>query len=441
MKHAPSIACVLVAVLSAQVPGEDWNRFRGPNGNSVVDTATLPTSWSEQSNVRWKVKIPGRGWSQPIVTGDRIFVTTAVCPNEEKPRRGERGIVPDAQDARKNDYQWKLVCVDANSGEIQWERTVFEGKPVQPKHRTNTYASETPATDGECVIAYFGMRGIACYDLEGNLKWRKGLGAFPTQAGWGTGSSPVIFDDKVYVQCDNQQSSFLIALNKQTGDEISKIDRDEKSNWSTPYLWKNKLRTELVLAGGLKMRSYDPQTGKLLWQLAGNGRTSVSPVGNDELVYLDSVEGFQGSPGQLMAVKAGASGEIPLKEDGTAGEFLAWSHNLHSYRNASPLLHDGCLYQLEQSQGIVRCFDARTGDLKYQQRLPETVGFTASPWVNDGKLFFLDETGLTVMAEPGPELKILGTNRLDDDMFWASIAVYKNRLLIRGMQHLYCIAN
>jgi len=291
------------------------------------------------------------------------------------------------------------------------------------------------------VIAYFGMRGIACYDLEGNLKWRKGLGAFPTQAGWGTGSSPVIFEDKVYIQCDNQNSSFLIALNKQTGDEVWKIERDEKSNWSTPYLWKNKLRTELVLAGGVKMRSYDPQSGKLLWELAGSGRTSVSPVGNDDLIYLDSVESFQGSPGRLVAVKAGASGEISIDAKRDSDGFVLWSNTLHSYRNASPLLHDGCLYQLEQSQGIVRCFDAVTGELKFQQRLPDAVGFTASPWANDGLLFFMDETGLTVAAEPGTKLNIVAENRLDDEMFWASIAVHKDHLLIRGLQHLYCIAN
>jgi outer membrane protein assembly factor BamB len=318
----------------------------------------------------------------------------------------------------------------------KWRFRVAVGRS---KHRGNTYASETPATDGKLVIAYFGMKGIACYDVDGELKWSKSLGAFPTQAGWGSGSSPILYDKAVLVQCDNEQASFLVALDKTTGDELWRIDRDEKSNWSTPYLWNNKRRTELVVAGGKRMRSYEPATGKLLWEMAGSGRTSLSPVGDRELLYVDSVATFQGSPGRLAAIRAGASGDISLAESATSSEFIAWSIMLNSYRNASPLLYGNCLYMLEQSQGIVRCYNATTGDMHYQNRIPEATGFTASPWANLGTVFLQDDSGLTVAIKPGPEFKVLASNRLDDDIFWSSAAVCGDGLLLRGMKHLYCI--
>lgn len=420
--------------------GEDWSGFRGPRGNSVVDSVSLPSQWGDDSNVRWKVKIPGRGWSQPVVAGDRIFVTTAICENEEKPRRFEGGIVFGAVDATKNDYQWKVLCVSADSGEVLWEDVAYAGKPAMPKHRSNTYASETPATDGERVVAYFGMRGMICYDLAGKRLWEKSLGEYPMQAGWGTGSSPVIHGNLVFLQCDNNTSSFLAALDKKTGDEVWRVAREEKSNWSTPYVWKNKVRTELVVAGGTKMRSYELETGKLLWEMAGSGRTSVSPVADDEMIYLDSVQSFAGSPGNLVAVRAGATGDISLPNPKTtSNQFVAWSTSITSYRNASPLLHGDGVYMLDQVQGIVRCYDSKSGKLRFQERLPESAGFMASPWSNQGKVFLLDETGLTVVAEPGQKLNIVASNRLNDEMFWSSMAVSGDRLILRSMQHLYCI--
>ncbi|HEY2249469.1 MAG TPA: PQQ-binding-like beta-propeller repeat protein, partial [Planctomycetaceae bacterium] len=336
---------------------------------------------------------------------------------------------------------WKLLCLAVETGKVVWEQTVHEGQPRFGKHRTNTFASETPATDGERVIAYFGNTGIWCYDFEGKRLWTKDLGAFPTQANWGTGSSPVLYGDAVFVQCDNEQSSFLVALDKRTGDELWKVARDEQTNWSTPYLWKNNKRTELVTAGGKKTRSYAPATGKLLWEMQGSGRTALSPVGNDELLYVDSVVRFMGSPGQFVAIRAGASGDISLKPKETASPAVAWSVTLNAYRNASPLLYADCLYTLEQNQGVVRCFDARTGKLNYQKRMPEATGCNASPWVMGNRIFCLDEVGLTVAFEPGPEFKVVASNKLDDEMFWASAAVSGNRLILRSLENLYCICD
>lgn len=441
MKVCRNLAVVLgLGFVAASALGNEWTQFRGPNGNSVANEAKHPAEWSEDSNVAWKVKIPGRGWSQPVVAGDKVFVTTAVTENEEKPKRFDGGVTPGAKDATKDDYQWKVFCLSLKTGKVLWEQTPYEGKPPMPKHRGNTYASETPVTDGERIIAYFGNKGLACYDLAGKPQWSKSLGEFPMQAGWGSGSSPVIVGDAVVIQCDNNKSSFLLGLDKKSGDELWRIARDEQSNWSTPYLWKNKLRTELVVAGGKKMRSYDPVTRELLWEMAGSGRTSVSPVGDDELLYVDSVQGFWGSPGRFAAIRAGASGDISLPDEKTtSSKFVAWSLMFKSYRNSSPLLFGGGLYMLEQSGGIVRCFDPKTGKVLYQQRLPESTGFAASPWANDGKVFLLDDSGVTVVLEPGPEFKLISSNRLNDEIFWSSAAISQSQLLLRGQQHLYCI--
>lgn len=436
-----SFFAVLLVGFPAPSMADDWSQFRGPRGDGVVQDSKIPEHWSEKSHVAWRVPIPGRGWSQPIVAGNRIFVTTANSDEEEKPRRGEMGIVPGAADSRKHFYRWKLLCLAAQTGAVVWEQTVHEGKPRFGKHRTNTFASETPATDGERVVAYFGMTGISCYDLDGKRLWTRDLGAFPTQANWGTGSSPVLYGDAVFVQCDNEQSSFLIALDKRSGDVLWQVARDELTNWSTPYVWKNRERTELVAAGGNKTRAYAPSTGELLWEIQGSGRTSLSPVGSDELLYVDSVTKFMGSPGKLVAIRAGAAGDISLKPKETSSPAVAWSVTLNSYRNASPLLYAGCLYMLEQNQGVVRCFDAQTGKLNYQNRMPQATGCNASPWAMGNRIFCLDEVGLTVAFEPGPEFKVVASNKLEEDMFWASAAVAGNRLLLRSLQHLYCITD
>ncbi len=430
----------LMSVIAVTLHGADWNRFRGPDGNSIVEGAVLPTEWSEDSHVAWKVKIPGRGWSQPVVVGDRVFVTTAFAENEEKPKRYDGGLPGDARNATQDEYQWKVYCLSVATGKILWEDTPYSGKPAQPKHRGNTYASETPATDGERVVVYFAAQGVVCYDVAGKKLWEKDLGVYPMQAGWGAGSSPILYHDSVLIQCDNEQKSFLVALNKNTGDEQWRINREEKSNWATPYLWKNKLRTELVLAGGKKMRSYNPDDGTLLWEMAGSGRTALSPVGDDELLFVDSVYWFQASPGRLAAIRAGASGDISLPDEKTlTNKDVAWSMMFKSYRNSSPLLYKDCLYMLEQSAGIVRCFNAKTGKVHYQQRLPDSPGFASSPWANDGKVFLLDDAGNTVVLEAGPQYKLLASNHLNDEIFWSSPAVAGDQLLIRGMQHLYCI--
>lgn len=330
------------------------------------------------------------------------------------------------------------MCLDRATGKVLWENLAKEGKPSIAIHSTNTYASETPIIDGERLYVYFGMTGLYCFDLEGKQLWNKDLGTFNMMNGWGAGSSPAIDGDRIFVQCDNEQKSFIAAFDKKTGEELWRKPRDERSNWSTPFVWKNKVRTEIVTGGGTKMRSYDPKTGELLWELGGSvSRCSATPVGDEELLYVGSGGGMGGN-GPLFAVKAGAKGDITPSGDSETSEGVAWTVERAGPPMASPLLYRGNLYVLDQRGGLLSCYDAKTGKQHYKQRITGAKGFTSSPWAGDGKVFCLDESGQTFVIEAGNELKLLATNKLDD-MFWSSAAFAGDQMLLRGIDRLYCI--
>ena len=497
------IAGVCLMLISANCAvGQNWPQWRGPQSNGLSPEKKLPSEWGPDKNIAWKVAIPGAGWSQPIVWGDKIFITTAVTENQRKPQAGDfnpmatadgpdvdfgfgrrPGGFPGRDDSNRDEsnrerpdrggpggerrgpggpggerrgpsgfpgfgepspppdkiYVWKVMCLDSNTGKIIWEGTAHSGKPRTTVNRNNTYASETPVTDGERVIAYFGNTGLYCYDMSGKPLWSKDLGAYKMQMGWGTGSSPVLHGDRVFIQCDNDEKSFLVALDKKTGDQLWRLERDEKSNWSTPYIWKNKQRTELIIAGGTKLQSHNPENGELFWEMDAGGRNSLTPVGDQEYLYSDSVDRMMGGRGPIVAIRAGASGDISLKDGETSNAFVAWSVPLRTFRVSSPLLYDGRLYMLDQQRGQVRCYDARTGKENYTERLEGAKGFSSSPWASDGKVFCLDETGLTVVLKAGPEFEVLTTNKLDET-FWSSVAVVGENLLLRGVDNLYCIA-
>jgi outer membrane protein assembly factor BamB len=441
-----SLAACLVAI--ANIGAEDWPQFRGPEGNGRV-SASLPTEWGADRNIAWTATISGIGWSQPISSGDRVFVTTAVSSEPARPDPGNTGPgvslleglglggklgldPPDVQ------CQWKVLCLDGATGRILWEQVAREGRPTIRIHTNNSYASESPVTDGECVYALFGMTGLYCYDLAGRLQWSKELTPLPMQFGWGTGSSPVLWENSLFVLCDNDESSFLLALDKRTGAEQWRVERDERSNWSTPYLWKNSLRTELVTSGGSRMRSYDPATGTLLWEMQASGRTALTPVGDAELLYVDSCDRLQGHSGILAAICPGASGDISLKRGESENQSVAWSIRLNAYRIASPALCAGGLYLLEQRGGLLRGFDAKTGKELVRRRLPGAGGFTASPLVSGNRIYCLDENGRTFVVEPGPELSVVADNELSG-MAWATPGVLGDKLLVRTLDRLYCI--
>jgi outer membrane protein assembly factor BamB len=404
----------------------DWPQFRGPDANGLADEANLPDQWDAEANVKWKAAIPGSGWSAPVVANDRIIVTTAVSEGE------------DNQDSV---HRYEVHCFDLASGMPLWHRVASESKPRIPKHPDNTYASETPVTDGQRIVAYFGMTGVFCYDFDGNLLWQKDLGAFPMDGDWGTSSSPAMHEGLVFLQVDNEQDSFLVALEAATGDEKWRIARDEKSNWSSPVLWTNSQRTELITSGNV-IRSYDPQTGALLWELTvGGGRSCSSPAPYGDVLLVgreDRSERGQGAGG-LFAIRAGGAGDITPPEGATESASVIWSNRRAAPGMASPILLDGLVYILSRRGGIVGCYDADTGKEVYRKRLAGSREFWASPWSADGKLFCPGESGATHVLAAGAEYRPLHTNQLDG-RFWASSALADGQVLLRSTDTLYCIA-
>lgn len=417
---------------------ENWPRFRGPGGLGISDEHPVPTTWDAKTNVVWQVEVPGRGWSSPIIWGDRVFVTAVLNDKTPAPRKGLYiqdliGKVP------PGDHVWKLYCHDFATGKLRWERTVHKGIPNGPIHLKNTYASETPVTDGQHIYAFFSNLGVYCFDMDGNAKWSMPVEARKTRMGWGAGSSPVLHGDRLYMVNDNEESSYLLALDKHSGKEVWRTERDEKSTWGTPLVWQNKQRTEIVTAGTKQVRSYD-LTGKLLWEFGGMSSISIpSPFAQGEVLYvasgyvLDSVR-------PVYAIKPGAAGDISLKDKQTSNDAIAWRQPLAGPYHPTPLVYDGQVYVL-LDRGFLASYDARTGKEMYaKQRIdPGADKFTASPVTAAGKIYCLSEDGDTFVIRAGPTFEVLGKNSLDE-MCLATPALSRGSIVLRTITKLYRIA-
>ncbi len=419
---------------------DGWPKWRGPDGSGVAQGTNLPDTWSATEGVFWKRDIPGRGWSSPVVWRDRVFLTTVVNQGEtEEPKKGLY-FGGNRLEPPKTVHQWKVFCLDLATGEVRWERQVHQGLPTGPLHVKNSYATETPATDGQRVYCYFGNLGLFCFTLDGEPVWERRVATHPTRFGWGTAASPALAGERLYLVNDNDDESYLVALETRTGEELWRVDRDEKSNWATPFVWRNELRTEIVTPGSGKIRSYDLD-GKLLYELGGMSSIAIpTPIAADELLYVTS--GYvldKRKP--LFAIRPGASGDISLGEDETTNEFIAWCQPKAGPYNPSPIVYDKYLYVLLDG-GFLACYNATMGEEVYaKQRFPRGGWFTSSPWAYDGKIFCLNEEGATSVVQAGPEFKVLQTNELaDDDMCLATPAIVGDKLLIRTTARVYCIA-
>jgi len=422
----------------AHADAENWASFRGAGLRGVSDASDIPETWSADKNIAWNIRVPGRAWSSPIIWGDKVIVTTAVTNAElETPKKGLYfgGNRPKPHDAT---YTWQVHCYSLNDGKLRWKKVAKKAKPRTAVHLKNTYASETPVTDGKHIYAYFGSAGLYCYDMDGNLVWEKSLGIFKTRYAWGTASSPILHEEKLFVQCDNEGQSFVVALDKASGKELWRVQRKGGSSWATPYIWQNDKRTELVTSATEAVRSYDPATGKLLWQLRGMSSIVITtPFSAHGLLYINS--GYVGDKTKpIYAIRSGAKGDISLPRYETSNDFVAWSSQKIGTYNPTPVLLDDRLYVL-YDRGIMGCFDARSGKLIYKERMEGGVGrFTSSPWAHGGKVYCANEDGDTWVIEPGDSLKVVRINRLDD-MFMATPAIANGSLVMRGRDFLYCI--
>ena len=340
-------------------------------------------------------------------------------------------------------YRWEVQCLDATTGELLWRQVAREGNPPLERHSSNTYASETPITDGERVYAYFGMTGFFCFDMQGEPLWQKDLGNYEMRAGWGTSSSPVLHDGKLFLQIDNQEQSFIVALDAATGEEVWRMDRDEPSHYSTPVVWTNSQRTEIVTCGQ-RARSYDPATGELLWELdLTGGRSSATPLAIGDRLFIGSELRNRGGDddggGMLFAVKAGAEGDISLGEGESSNDFVLWSLEKAGLQMASPVLCEGHLYVLERRSGVLHCVNAETGEMAYAKRMPGARAFWASPWVYEDRVYCPDDTGNTHIVQGGPEFKVIGKNTIEERI-WSTAAIANGALYLRTVDSIYCIA-
>lgn len=414
-----------------------WPQFRGQGSRGVVaNNSRLPNSWSTTENVIWKTKIPGRGWACPVAWDGKIFVMTAISSEPvENPRMGlyfggNRPKPPE------HEYTWKAVALDFKTGNVLWETELYRGVPDVGRHIKNSYASETPVTDGERIYFHVGDLGTYCLDYAGKLIWEKSWPAYKTRYAWGTASSPIVHEGRLYIVNDTDDNAFLAAFDKVTGKEIWRVARNEKSNWATPYLWKNGDRTEIITCGTNKVRSYNLD-GQVLWELGPMSSITIpTPFSEHGLLYITS--GYVGDETRpVFAIRPGASGDISLKPGETSNRSIAWSWPQAGPYNPSPIVYGNYYYTL-LDRGFFTCHHAKTGTEIYGKQRIEVgaSAFSASPWAYNGKIFCLSEEGDTFVLQAGPEYKLLGKNSLGE-LCMATPAIAGNSLLIRTDSTLY----
>jgi outer membrane protein assembly factor BamB len=440
MRPTRTTACLLpcVILLGIGLSAADWPQFRGPGGTGVSEEKGLPDTWDSKTNILWTREVPGRGWSSPIVWQGRVILTSAVSAAGEEPPKKGLYMGGEKKEPPADVHRYVVSCYDHATGRPLWERTVHEGKPSTPKHVKNTFASETPATDGESIYALFGNVGLFALDLKGKTLWSKVWPPVRTRMGWGLAASPVVHEGRVYVVNDNEDRSFIEALDAKKGDTIWRVERDEKSNWATPCIWRNEKRVEIVTAGTGKVRSYGLD-GKLLWEAGGMSSITIpTPFVKDGLLIVGS--GFvMDSKQPIYAVRPGASGDITPPGDGSRGEFIAWHDGKAAPYNPSMLAYGDHLYVLFD-RGLISCHDVKTGKLvQSRKRIEQGAGeFTASPWAYEGKVFCLNEDGDTFVFEAGPKLELLRKNSLGE-MTCATPAISGGTLFIRTLTKLHAI--
>ena len=443
------ITALTVSGGAAAGPNDNWPQFRGARSGIAADDPSLPDRWSRTEHVAWKTELAGRGWSSPVVWGDHVFVTATVntkgaeAPLKAVPSYTARsfgGPMTGADiDSAKDPLRWVVYDVDARTGKIRWERTVSTAVPGQPRHQKNSYASETPVTDGQRVYAYFGNAGLFAFDMNGRAVWSKPMDAFKVRSSWASAGSPVLYKDRLYIVNDNDEQSFLAAFDKRTGAEIWRVNRAEGTNWTTPFVWENDQRTEIVTSGSDKVRSYD-LSGKLLWEFKGMSTISIpTPFSRFGLLYISS--GYIAEPLRpAYAIRPGASGDISLKPDETANDYIVWSARTGAPYNPTPVVYGDYYYTLFD-RGFLTSQDAKTGKEIYprQRVAADASGFTASPWAYNGKIFAISEDGDTYVLQAGAEFKVLGKNSLSE-MTLATPAVARDSLFIRTASKLYRIS-
>ncbi|HEU4507233.1 MAG TPA: PQQ-binding-like beta-propeller repeat protein [Pyrinomonadaceae bacterium] len=420
-----------------------WFSFRGPNASGVADGQNLPDEWNAKTgqNILWRTPIPGLAHSSPIVWSNQIYVTSAISTDPKASFRP--GLYGDGDASKdRSHHRWVLYAIDKRTGKIRWERTAYEGEPLEKRHIKATYANATPATDGRIVVAWFGSQGVHAYDVRGNFLWKVDLGRvdmgaydLPTYE-WGPASSPIIWKNYVILQCDTQTDSFIMALESSTGKLVWKTDRDEIPSWGTPTVVTTADGDELVTNGSNFIRGYDPRTGKELWRLGKSSKiTAPTPIFAEDVLVVVS---GRGPERPIYVMKAGGRGDLTLPDGKTSSDTILWSRTGRGSYMPTPLIYNGILYVLGNN-GTFDAYRLKTGEELYRQRLPVVgSGFSASPVAADGKIYLSNEDGEIVVVAAGEKFAHIATNNVGE-LLMATPALSDGVMYVRSNASLFAI--
>jgi len=429
-------------IVAINLSAANWPQFRGPQAGGVDASAAVPTGWDVEKgeNIRWHRPLPGLAHSSPIIWNDRVYVTTATRPGKADLKVGLYGDIASAND--QEPHQWRLLALDKASGKILWDKPGHESMPRVKRHPKSSHCSSTPATDGRHIVAIFGSEGLFCFDMQGHLVWKRNLGPMdsgyfqvPT-AQWGFASSPVIQDGKVVVLCDVQTNSFLAAFDLADGKELWRTPRKDVPTWSTPTVVKVGAQMHIIVNGWHHSGGYDLASGRELWRLDGGGDIPVpTPVVANGLAYLTSAHG-RARP--MRAIRLESKGDITPAEIGATNAFIAWVHARQGNYMQTPILVGNHLYGCFDN-GVLTCFDAKTGAIAYGERLGSgSEGFTASPVSDGSHLFFASEVGNVYVVPADGKFSVVATNVLGETCM-ATPAVSEGTLFFRTREHMTAV--
>ena len=421
---------------------QNWPSFRGPEAKGIAEGYKMPVQWdvATSENILWRTELAGLGLSSPVVWGDRIFVTTAI--DAKGPSGLKVGLYGNVESIEEDSvFTWRVYCVDKKSGKILWEKDAYVGKPKMKRHPKSSHANSTCATDGRHVVAFFTSEGLYCYDMAGELKWKKDLGVldygwyFQASAQWGGGSSPIIHDGMVILQCDVQKDSFLAAFDVTDGREIWRVTRNDVPTWSTPTVYDGEQYQQIIVNGYRHIGGYDIKTGKEIWKLTGGGDIPApTPIVSGDLVFITNAHG---SMAPIYAIKLSAKGDISLPEDQLTNESVVWSVRSGGNYMTTPIVYGAYLYGCANN-GVLSCYEAATGKLIYKERLKMGAAFSGSPVGAEGKLYFPDEGGAIFVVRAGPEYELLAVNDMGE-ICMASPAISEGVLFLRTRSHLVAV--
>jgi outer membrane protein assembly factor BamB len=440
-------AALLIPRAGARVAAaaSDWPAFRGPQASGVQDGFSPPTTWNADAaagpvtGVRWKTPVPGLAHSSPIVWGNRLFTATAVRESGDAPLR--LGLFGDSDGADDNVAQrWAIYCLDKKTGRLLWERTIRTGRPRAGRHVKATHANTTLATDGQRLVCFLGAEGVHSYSLDGEHLWSRDLGIIKVSKygiDWGFGASPVIFKDRIYLQCDGPDDPYLVALRLDNGDEVWRTSRKAvcERSWATPFVHDDGTRVQVVANGWPFAVSYDAATGKELWRLRSGGDNPIpTPFAADGLIYV--ANGHGAAP--VFAIRPTATGDISLKDGASSNAYVVWSDGQNGAYIQTPLVYRGLLYS-GTNAGVLKCYDGKSGTRHYQHRLAqESSAFTASPVAGDGKIYCTSEQGDVFVVAAGPAFVLLAHNRLGETCL-ATPAMSEGALFFRTRSHVIAV--